>query len=409
MKSRLLGMAAIAWLLSAAIAYANPSPIYLLVQNSVSRNPEVRAAQAEKERLIIQINQSMVGENPVLETAIGRKNDDFASGWTLEAELRQSLQNSDKTTAKKALALNEVTLQEHRIQKLKTALANSILLTLYQIETTSKKIEVNQKRIQKLNWIKSYLSSRPFVSPQKKLEIRLIESDLKAHQLDAIQLKSQLEVFKSEFQKFGAVSVPDSRTLPVVPFKFDLPPQVQIVRKNPDVQLLNTEIEHIQLESKSLIQDAKPDFEIFGRYAVESASETEQFISIGIGTGLPLSNKNRVSLLAQASKKNSLELQRAQLIKDKESQFRSAVSALDQAQEVLKIYDADWARQIELSLDQAIDGFKKDQVDLLSILELESQWVESLNMHHTARLNWVTAYTHLNELLDVVPLGETND
>lgn len=400
------GVLALMWLAFSGCLFAE-TPKNNFIQDTVEHHPSMMAAQAQKEALLKAVDQTQVVQNPELELGVGQKNDGLSTGLTFETTLKQTVFYPGKLAAKKALALSEVELQEVEIQRLKSELTRLIVTKAFQLNLTVKRTEMNQKRIHKLHWVKDYLNSRPFVSPQKKVEIRLVESDLKDHQLEDIQLRSQAETSLLELQALMAKPVLGSIEveIPSVDLKTLESLHGDLLTKNPELKVFALKLNQVEQDSQNLALDAKPNFDLFGRYASESASGKDQFLSVGIGLELPLSNKNQFALQAQPHKKQALELQRDKKLKDLEAEWQSALVSIKKAQAIVELYNPDWISQLENSLDQAIDAFKKGQVDLLSVLELESQWVNASNKRFDAKLDQAEAYANLIQLLGQTSLS----
>jgi Outer membrane efflux protein len=395
------GLLGLLWLVLASYLVAQTHPINTQIQQLITNHPSVVATRATKEALLKAVDQSQIGFNPELEMSAGHKNDGAANGLTIDTSLKQTWLYPGKQDARKALAMSHVHLQDTTTQKLKSTLANDLIIKTFQWQIDIKKQAFNQKRVQKLNWIKTYLNSRPFASPQKRLEIRLIESHLKSLQMESHKLATLAAT--SRFALEALIQAPISTQIdsPAVPQNIPvLANQKQaLATQNPDIQALHIQIAQTDIETKNLDMEANSDIDLLGRYASESASGTDQFYSIGIGIELPFSNKNKAALHAQPYKKKALESQLAQLLKEKEAQWQTAISALTQAQATLSLYTPTWITELEASLDHAIDGFKKEQTELLSVLELESQWHAAMTTHYDAKVEEITTYTTLRQLL----------
>ncbi len=388
-----------------SVTFAQTQPLASLIQNAIVKHPSIMAAQAQKNALLNSVDQSQVGFNPALEMNVGHKNDGSASGLTFETTLKQTMLYPGKLDARKALALSNVTLQEIEIQKLKGALANEVLVKVFEWRAAVQKQDLNQKRFQKLSWIKSYLSSRPFVSPQKRLELRLIESHLKTFQMESLHLEVLVKTRRLTLETLVQSPLPDTVDWPEI--QKNRLQKTDILIQNPDIQALNARLSQLGLDIENLEMDSKTDFDLLGRYASESASGTDQFLSIGLGLELPFSNKNRFAIQAQEHKRKSLEQQLIQLTKEKEAQWQAAQIELEQSQAVLSLYNPTWIYELETSLDQAIDGFKKGQTELLSVLELESQWNAAVGTRYDAQLDTMTAFSTLKTLLGKTDSGDS--
>lgn len=401
MRPNYLGVLALVGLLFPSLIVAEVQPVNTIIQKALIQHPNIISAQATREELLKAVDGSQVGPNPEIEMGLGRKNDGNSNGLTSETTLKQTFLYPGKIDSKKALALTEVDLQDMTLQKLKSQLANDILITLFEQEFLQQKYDINQKRIEKLNWMKEYLASRPFISPQKRLELQLVESDLKTHQMDIIQLNTDQKKISKALQLLVSVTSLDLIELPKLPINSLnlIDAHSGLTTYNPEIKAIEIELHRVDLESKFLELDAKPNFDVFGRYASESASGTDHFFSLGVGFELPVSNKNRFALQGQLSKKAALESEKNQLVKEKELEWQEAVSELNQSEESLDLYTEKWVSQLESSLDQAIEGFKKGQTDLLSVLELENQWVLASNKRLDVKQDWIKSWCALRQLL----------
>ncbi len=391
---------AVSWLCISNSILAQTS-IDAVLQKTVLTHPDITSARAQKEAVLQEANQTQVGPNPELELNAGQKSDATSSGLTIETTLKQTLRYPGKLEAKKRWVLGKTALQDIELQKLKLKLHYAIWAKSYEWDSANQQFAINQRRIRKLHWINTYLSSRPFVSPQKRLESNIVEAHLKAYQMEGIQLNAQKSIARVALQNLMTDPLPESLPLPAIPAAS---PQweklhAKLKDQNPDIQQMKAQLTQIDLETHVLKIEGNPDFDLLGRYAAETASETERFFSFGIGMTLPITNQNRFAIQAQAQQKKAVEAQLIQVIKDKETQWQEALILLNRSQEILNLYTPAWMNRVETGLDQAIEDFKKGQVDLLSILELESQWMAVSDIRLEAQTEWVTAWSTLMQLI----------
>lgn len=395
--------ACLSLLLFPGFNFAQTIPIETLIQKTLTSHPEILAAKAKKESLMRLVEQSSVGLNPSLDLSVGRKSNNQKSGLTYETTLKQTIVNSEKINSKKALAQVEVFEQDLELKKLTSKLRYEVLTEAYNWNRYHQQFEFNQARMKKLNWIKQYLASRPFIAPQKRLEIKLIESHLRELQAESLQLSSQKALARAALQALISEPLPEELAIALPKIQFKTTPNVALLSEkigsqNSEVQVLKIQLEEVELEKNVLQADAKSDFDIFGRYASESASETEQFLSVGIGMDLAFANKNRFAIQAQNKKMDVLQAELDQLTKENTRKLQQAVISLKNSQDILTLYNNTWLQQLEASLDQSIDGFKKGQTELLSVLELESQWDNASAKSYEAEATWINSWSILMQL-----------
>ncbi|MEK6557702.1 MAG: TolC family protein, partial [Candidatus Margulisiibacteriota bacterium] len=370
--------------------FANTLSVDSIIRNVLSSHPNILAAKAQKEALLKNVLQSQLGLNPDFEISLGQKTDGISNGSTIETGLRQTFLFPGKSEAKKSLSQGEVSLQDIEIERLRASLANALLVKLYERDYVGKRRIANQTRISRLNFVKDYLSSRPFVSPQKRLELKLVESKLREHQMDEIQLKAQLEELSSQLEIFG--EIPEFVELAQVPFDTDVLTSSRPKAQSLEAKSILSHIQQLERESNLLDLEAKPDFDVLGKFASGAASGTDQSMSLGIGLELPFTNKTSYSQQALIYKKKGLEYQLNQLKKEQDVQWIEVLITLKKSQDILSLYSNSWLKQLETSLLQTLNDFKRGQVDLLSVLELDTQWGEALMKQYEAKLDWIKSY-----------------
>ncbi len=378
---------------------AETMSVHTAIQHMLKTHPAIRAAEAEKSALFKMVETTQQGQNPEMEVGLGQKQDGVSTGLTVEATLKQPLVFSGKAEHKKAVALQDVLIQDFVIKQLKAELVHAVLIQAAQLELIGKKMTLNQKRMKKLNWIKQYINSRPFVSPQKRLELRLVESDLKSHQLEELELNAEADRCRQTLSQLVGQPVYGFLDMGTVDDYVDMKGGYDgFLRENPGLRVMALVVEKVRLETRVFTAENASRVDLFGRYASESASGRDQFLSVGLGVELPVVDKNTVMTAIQSDKQKALDLQLKQETQKKEAQWQVALSDLNRAKRVLSLYSSDWVLQMESGLDQAIDAFKKGQTDLLSVLELESQWVSAAYMQYTAQRDVINSYGEFAEL-----------
>ena len=375
-----------------------------LLHKIIGQHPEIRAAQAERDALLLEIDQDQAWQNPEFELGVGQKNDGSRSGIAFETVLTQRLAFPGKLDAKKKAAIASVTLQTQEIHRIKLNLWYDATIAAYELESAVRQVDINQRRGKRLTWIKQYLTSRPLVSPQKQLESRLIESHLKRIQIDTLHLNAQKESSRVVFQ--AIIGQPIAHvSLPPIPLnRLDFFPSHNVSAQNPNILKIRAQLAQIESETRVLEWEDRPDFNLSGKYASESATETEQILGLGIAMDLPFSSKNRLAVQAQNSRKKGVEAQMEHAMTEAEVRYQTARLTLQQSQDVLTIVNPNWLNQLEHSVEKSIEDFKKGQTDLRSVLDLESQWVAAAQQKFDAEEAWITAWATLMQLNGVSKL-----
>ena len=178
-----------------------------VVQAALSQHPSVIAAQYEvtqKERLI---DQSQIAPNPELELSLGQKQNSGAGGLLYDLSLSQVFVSDQKLQNYRQWALQHRDWAKLKLEQTKQEIRYQIIFNGYAYMWQKDYAKTIQRRIDRLQFVQTYLQNRPLLSPQLQVNAQLFNNTLLAlrHSVmtaenDLVGLSAKLEALGIAFQ-----------------------------------------------------------------------------------------------------------------------------------------------------------------------------------------------------------------
>ena len=345
--------------------------------------------------------------NPDLEIALGRRNIGAQSGLAFETTYTQKIMYPGKLELNKKVADFDFELAQLKLSETEIYLYWEITRLAYTYEINRAYASFIQHRQQQFEWVKLYLQHRVIASPQKKLEVIIIENKLRdlnyEHLLAQAMVRTSFAAL-NVYAQFAEDELP-SINLKVVDkienSKTETAWLNLILQNNPVLKQEQNRFDQAQQRIKWLDLQAQPDFDVNLRYSNATAIDTEEQLMAGLRLELPFKNRNGNAIQAQAQSAQVIEKQKLFLEQQIKTQASELFWQLNTARQIMKTYTPQLTSQMEQSSLVAFNQFKKDQVELLSLLELENQLTANYLHRLEAQKQFINAYTHLLELADI--------
>ena len=232
--------------------------------------------------------------------------------------------------------------------------------------------------------IQSYLSGRVFATPQSKAESRIVGNRLKNVVADAIRSQAG---FKASLEKLKVYVPLDPGKYPDVEVPW-LSGNLSLDEKdwldralagNPALRVQRLAVRGAGLEKTLASREGLPDTALTASYEKGRADLIGTDYGLGVSLAFPSWNRNRSGVLGAAQRKLAEERLLGYEEQKLKAELPGALVEYEAARQVVLKYPPEIITELEAQLQDADEGFRKGQVDLLTFLELDGSAAETFD------------------------------
>jgi cobalt-zinc-cadmium efflux system outer membrane protein len=365
--------------------------INIAEQNSANIRRAQYLALAQK-RLA---NQQKYWSNPVI--SVGRLGDQDIY------DVSQTIPFYNKLQSKYDIEEAEFRVLEIRKSNLALFVKSEVFSLLYQYQALKKKIELAQKRLDRLTLVDQYLAKIVLSSSTKKAQWRITKDKISLVERDLIKYRNEL------FQTWNLTNIYLNLESEPTNIDFEWLDDSNFKGKN---FFVNSAIENnLELkEQKILISKYKselkfakveqmPDVTISAtRQNSNSASlnaNNKDATGVGLSLSVPLFNRNQEKIASFESKIKSqefeIEFQKNQLIQ----LINNDISKYETSLKLAKIFPIANIKTIIFRLSEANSDFKKGVLDFITYIELDSQEYQIIDTILNNQVELAMSYAEL--------------
>lgn len=315
---------------------------------------------------------------------MGRRREADASGPRYEFSLAQPLPLTGKPGLRGRLL--DLEAESWRVQRAATEVGVTLAVAqgAYEYAANRRKAAFAERRRKRFELIQSYLAGRVFPTPQRKAESRIVANRVKNLVAEAIQSEAG---FKASLEKLKVYVPLDAGKYPDVQVPWlsgtrSLEEREWLERalaNNPGVHLQRIAVQATELERTLASREGLPDTTVVASYDQGKAAEMERNYGLGLSLAFPSWNRNRIGIKSAEQRKLAEE----RLLGFEEQRLKAELPRVlveyEAARQTVLKYPAETMADLEAQLQEADDGFRKGQVDLLTFLELDGSAAETFS------------------------------
>jgi outer membrane protein TolC len=366
--------------LSTSDKYTLPKLVEIALQNTQILFSQ--DARIEEQRLAG--TQSRVWPGASFDLSLGQKKDGDQSGPRYELGFSQPLPLSGKLGLRGGLF--DLESESWRVRR--TAAQATVTLNVtqlaYEYMANRRKAEFAEKRQKRFELIHAYLTGRVFPTPQRKAESRIVQNHLSGIVVDAIQSQAG---FAALFEKLKVYVPSNAETYPDIEAPWFMGARTldgkewmaKALENNPDLRLQRFTVKGAEIEKSLANKEGLPDPSLLASYEKSETDVTETNYGLGLGLAFPSWNRNRSGTKSAEQKKIAEE----RLLGFEEQKTRAELARTlveyEAARRTIQKYPQSLLSDLETQLQEAEQGFRKGQLDLLTFLELDSSASETFN------------------------------
>ncbi len=347
------------------------------------QNAQILGAQdARVEEKRLAASQARTWSGASFDFSTGRKKAGALSGPRSEWNFSQPLPLLGKPGLQGGLL--DLESESWRIRREATRLGVTIdvVRLVYEYAVNQRKTAFAEKRQKRFDLIREYLAGRPFSTPQRKAESRIVENKLSRLAADAMQnqigARSSLEKLRAfvplEHGTLLRVEVPWLSGSKALDEKEWVSKALQ---GSPELLLQRLTVKGADVEKTLISKERWPDPALTASIEESKTLETEKDYGLGISLALPPWNGNRTGVKSAERRKVAEE----EFLAHEEKRLKADVSRLiveyEGSRQIVLGYPESTLQEYEKQIQEAEAGFRKGQLDLLTFLELDDSASEA--------------------------------
>lgn len=355
------------------------------------RHTQFLAAQdARVEEKRLSAAQARNWPGPSTGILAGRTRQTTESGSSYELSLSQSIPLSGIPGLRGGLL--DLESESLRVQRSWSEILVTVAVAqgAYEYAVNRRKAAFAENRRKRFEVIQSYLAGRVFPTPQRKAESRIVENRLKNVVADALLCQAG---FKASLEGLKVYAPLDPGKYPDIEVPWLSGAQSlneaewldKAHADNPGLRVQRLAVQTAGLEKALASREGLPDTAIAVSYERGRADIIGTNYGLGLSLTFPSWNRNRHGVASAEAGKLAQERQldyQAQRIR---AGLSRALVEYEAARQVVLKYPPELVGELEAQLQDADEGFRKGQVDLLTFLELDGSAAETFNRAQDAQ------------------------
>jgi outer membrane protein TolC len=366
--------------------------------NSLAVQAQISDVQAEE----YLVHASTAWANPVVhvENQKGVDNTDSPIN-NLKIGASQALPSPFTQGLKKEIAQMDLAISKHHLEDQLLHAQLNAYRWIYEYNVAREMISLMERRIARLQMIRKYISTRPYLSPQKRSEAFIVENKIVAIEKDLSSARASEEFL---WQRLNVLlKWENKKTFPNFWIAKNLPLNKgelldKALKNNHEIEFSQLELKKNQSQRKLESRQALPDVMLSAAATRGRQGNPENNDTLGVSVSLPLFNWNRNrtraadSHVESAAKKEALTRQEVAL------GFEKVYSQYLINQDYLLKYPIEMQKKLEDQMMKITENFKRSQVDLITYFEVDMTHYERLQQTYMIQAEYASNLADLSLL-----------
>lgn len=362
----------------AAARYTLPELVGLALKNTQLLGAQ--DARVDEKRL--SAAQARVWSGPSAGFLAGRTRQTETSGSRFELSIAQPVPLTGIPGLRGGLL--DLESESGRVQRASAEIFVTLTVAqgAYEYGANRRKAAFAEQRRKRFELVSSYLAGRVFPTPQRKAESRIVANRVKNLVAEAIQseagYKASLEKLKTyvplDSAKYPDVDVPwlsGNRSLDEKEW-LD-----RAIANNPELRVQRLAVKGAGLEKTLASREGLPDTALVASFEKGQADIIGTDYGLGVSLAFPSWNRNHSGIKSAEQKKIAEERQLSFEEQRLKAELARALIEYEAARQTVLKYPQEMIAELDAQLQDADEGFRKGQLDLLTFLELDGSAAET--------------------------------
>ncbi|PKA05704.1 hypothetical protein CH375_03680 [Leptospira ellisii] len=408
MRSLLRTLLAFCLLSTSLLRAEAPSELNLrsILELAEKNSPLLLSLNADLESLFYQRKQQGKTQNPSITLDYGQRKAANEVGSEYALQFEQPIYFPGRKELRQLLVDKDSAIKEIQLTEASNSIRFNAVKFAYRYLVSAGKRNHVKERLRRLSIIESYIRARPFITPQSRADLFIIQRRilaLKKHFND-LELDANKQ-FEGANLYLMLETIPEMK----IPFftegvKFDFEElQKKAIQRNVSLMTARGEIDRAKTELNLANLEKYPDYSIVSQVGEDRSGVANRFYDFGVKFKLPVWDQyqNKVSA-AEMTVKSKQEVLKHQenLVR---TAFKQAYLDYEQSKINLKLFNLSKLDEIEKDLSYADVEFKKGRILMMSYLELENQ------LHETHHAILDAQASHVESLLNLLYISNEKE
>ena len=369
-----------------------------LIAASLSGHESVLIGQ-QKVKSLEKSNQSQLALDPAqIQLNSGYKSSSVSSdrGLHFGVQVLQPLKITGRYSKLEAMNDQSRGLVKMQATQDKLYLTGRVIAYAYKKALFDEMQAHSQERLRRLQLIEKHIARRPFLSPKRKAEKKIISARIRSLRLEFDELTIAAQAALKDLQMVTDFKDDDSLAITAWP-KYDLRTMARIkfqLNNNSRIKNLQKQKTYLQARKNYFEASKYPDLSVGGYYNQEPAGGTESYAGamVQVQFSFSTAKNNRAIESVEASEK-ALELQIQRSKKNLELELQSRINRVSLYYE--KIQKWPDSENQEKEIEGLETDFRKGNIDVITFLEAENSIHESMHSFMQMKNAYISEFVYL--------------
>ena len=385
-----------------------------LVDQVLSRNPELEFYHSQLALAKADFRQSGIYENPELSASVGAKratgNGFSAEGAAWSASVQQPFEFPGRMALRKAIANQDIRLAELGLEHFKALLAARARTFGYSFYTAQERAQAATEVANRLQELLDFLVQRDPAGVAPLLENRVIEASVVTFRKQAIEASQALQSALFEVNLLRGASLDAPLRIAPVELKFpSLPDRNELLtaaRLNSfEIRMRLAELEQQGLKVDLSKSERWPDISVGPFVSQERAGERETVAGIGISLPLPLWNRNAGNIEAEKARQQQAETSLYMVRLKTERELLQEWLAYRLRVQEMQQWHTNSIQRFAQAAELGDRHYRLGSLPIATYIELQREYLEAFDSILSLQLEALTSLQEL-EVLTQTELGD---
>jgi outer membrane protein TolC len=332
--------------------------------------------------------QAKAFNNPKIRATLGHEKTE---------DIEQDIPFYSKRSKAFAVANTDATIAQKQSIKTSLEVKTEVIKKMYAYSVILQKHNLAELRIKRFKHLQTYINTRLFASPQKKVQKHIVETRLALVAKQLAEIENEEQIAWNELNLF--LNLEKQNTIISVPFAVN-PKQLNLssliskaIDANPELSIVRSEIDLVKNETALAKVEYLPDFVVGATRSNQNAEHATH--SLVIGASVPLFNQNKAKIAGL----KTLELARQTKynfdLKVLQNKMQNLFTEYQKQAQIIAILPMSKIEEGLKNLDEADKNFLRDTIEFLTYIEYDMQSYEMFFEVLNAQYNYAATIAEL--------------